>query len=273
MKSVLCIAATDSSGGAGIAADIKSVVACGSHPLLAITAITAQNSMRVSSVEESTSLEEQLKVIQEDFLPQAAKIGMLCNERNVDIVLRFLEKEKELGRLYPVVLDPVMVSSTGRALLSKEGIDLLKKELAPRVNLITPNRNEMRVLLGHNAQDEEANEAHKQEKDCRLLYETLGIPVLLKGGHYKGEQAKDLYYDGKLFKKYTNKRSIRRNTHGTGCCLSATIAAYLAKDLSMDEAITRGKEDISRAIMESYAMGQGEGPVDPILWRIKESGL
>lgn len=268
MKSVLCVAAADPSGGAGIACDIKSVSAVGVHPLLAITAVTVQNSCGVKAIYPTKGVSEQLETISEDCPPDAMKIGMLANEENVKALIEFIQQEKSKGKNYPIVLDPVMSASTGKELLTTEGVSLLKDELAPLVTLITPNRREMSLLL-EGLSDKEQVKVEDRKEACLALFGKIRTRVLLKGGHFEGKNAEDLYYDGSAFKTYTSQRSDHLHTHGTGCCLSATIAAYLAKGMPLEEAIEAAKTDISRAIHEGYPMGQGAGPVDPILWKVR----
>ena len=257
---VLSIAGSDSSGGAGIQADLKTFSALGVYGATAITAITAQNTLGVHAQcpIPPEMVYDQITAVVDDLHPLFVKIGMLSN---AEIVLAVAEA---LGK-YPlsIVLDPVMVSSSGHRLLSIEAQDLVKKKLLPMAMLITPNLPEMEALT-----DLPLSTYEEKEKAAKHLMEYGAKAILLKGGHEEGEIKTDILFspsDNGIQSSLFSSQSIpTRNIHGTGCTLSSAITAYLAKGLCLEEAIAAAKKYISEAIHAGadIEIGHGFGPVN-----------
>ncbi|MCD7993065.1 MAG: bifunctional hydroxymethylpyrimidine kinase/phosphomethylpyrimidine kinase [Clostridia bacterium] len=254
MKTALTIAGSDSSGGAGIQADIKTMTAHGVYAMSAITALTAQNTTGVTGIMEVTPsfLKEQLDDIFTDIFPDAVKIGMVSSGGLIEAIgdrLAFYRAAK-------VVVDPVMVSTSGSRLISVEAIEALKEVLLPMADLLTPNIPEAEVLSGmeiHNPGD--------MEKAARAIGEGYGCAVLLKGGHQLNDANDLLYRDTKL-KWFNGRRIGNPNTHGTGCTLSSAIASNLAKGMDMDLAVERAKVYLSGALEAQLDLGKGSGPMN-----------
>ncbi len=261
MIQVLSIAGSDSSGGAGIQGDIKTMTAHGVHALTAITAITAQNTKEITSVFHLPNLKEQLETLVSDIDIHSIKIGMLGSLENVEIVIDFIQNHV-IDKEIPIVLDPLIFSTTGKRLIEEAGLDLMVKELIGYVSLLTPNRTEAEFLSGLSITDiKSAKEA------CINIYNKYGSEVLLKGGHIsmnKG-QSVDIYFDGKEFVLYKSARLKATHSHGTGCCLSSAIACQLGLKRPMKEAISLGKTFVTLAIKYGYSIGEGEGPVNPLI--------
>lgn len=253
MKTVLTIAGSDSCGGAGIQADLKTMLANGVYGMSAITALTAQNTVGVSDILEVTSgfLIKQLDSVFTDIYPDAVKTGMIPSS---DLIHTVAVKLQE----YPVqylVIDPVMVASSGSDLIRQEALSTLQKELLPLATVITPNIPEAEVLSGltiHN------------ETDMRLaakqIYETHGCAVLCKGGHSISD-ANDFLYDG-TEQWFYGKRIPNPNTHGTGCTLSSAIASNLAKGHTLKDSVLYAKNYISGALNYMLDLGSGSGPMN-----------
>ena len=257
----LTIAGSDSGGGAGIQADLKTFFALGVHGMSAITALTAQNTVGVSGVFEvpPAFVEQQIEAVANDIGVDAAKTGMLASAPIVQSVADAV-KEFDLGHL---VVDPVFVSKHGDELLHESAIDALRSVLVPLATVLTPNIPEAEGLLGYEIDAESPDEAAAKE----LV--SLGARwVLLKGGHLRSEDATDLLTDGKEVIRISQKRIDSKNTHGTGCVLSAALTACLAKGLSVPEAAIEAKKFVTRAIERSLDIGHGIGPVNPAwgLW-------
>ena len=254
MKTALTIAGSDSSGGAGIQADIKTMTANGVYAMSAVTALTAQNTTGVTSIMESTPefLREQIRAVVTDIFPDAVKVGMVSSSALIQVIA---DSIKEFN-LKNIVVDPVMVATSGAKLISDDAIETLKKSLLPLATLITPNIPEAEILSGMNigTKDDIQNCA-------KAIYEKYGCRVLLKGGHSVND-ANDLLYDGVNFVWYEGRRINNPNTHGTGCTLSSAIAANLAKDFSLDEAVRRAKGYISGALEAMLDLGAGSGPLN-----------
>ncbi|WP_297438834.1 bifunctional hydroxymethylpyrimidine kinase/phosphomethylpyrimidine kinase [uncultured Clostridium sp.] len=250
----LTIAGSDSSGGAGIQADLKSFSANGTYGMSVITAITAQNTMGVFDIEELSSriIKSQIKAVFEDIRPKSTKIGMVSNEEIIKEIASSL-KEFDVQKL---VLDPVMISKSGFALLKEDAQDALKEYLIPLAYIVTPNVPEAEVLTGMKIETlEDMLEAAKLIKKLGATY------VLIKGGHLDGDSTDILYGDGVL--EYLRaKRLNRKNTHGTGCTLSSAICSNLAKGQEAVEAVKNAKEYITEAINQSFDLGSGVGPVN-----------
>lgn len=254
MKTALTIAGSDSSGGAGIQADIKTMVCNGVYAMSAVTALTAQNTMGVTGIMEVPPefLGEQLDNVFTDIYPDAVKTGMLSGSA---LIVKTAEKLKEYGAKN-IVADPVMVATSGAKLISDEAVETLKEYLLPIADILTPNIPEAEVLSGM---------AVKTPEDMVLAAEKISesyrCAVLLKGGHCLND-ANDLLYRGGSYRWFTGKRIDNPNTHGTGCTLSSAIASNLAKGYGLDEAVERAKEYISGALAAMLDLGKGSGPLD-----------
>jgi hydroxymethylpyrimidine/phosphomethylpyrimidine kinase len=257
---VLSIAGSDSSGGAGIQADIKTSAALGVYTATAITAITAQNTQGVHS-QMAISPElvyDQIVAVIEDLHPSYIKIGMLSNSRVVEAVAAALSRYS-----LPIILDPVIVSSTGHRLLSIDAQEVVKRRLLPMSMLVTPNIPEMEALTNTSISTHE----HKIEAAKHLL--SLGAQaILLKGGHEEGDTKSDILFrqspSGIETQLFTSDTITTRNTHGTGCTLSAAIAAFMARGYGLAEAVAEAKSFITEAIRSGadVAIGHGIGPVN-----------
>lgn len=253
-KTTLTIAGSDSSGGAGIQADIKTMQANGVYAMSAITALTAQNTTGVSGIFEVTPefLGQQLDAVFTDIYPDAVKIGMVASAELVKMIA-FKLKEYKAER---IVVDPVMVSTSGSRLVSEEAIQILKTELFPLASVLTPNIPEAEVLFGasiHSAED--------MERAAQAISEEYHCAVLLKGGHQLND-ANDLLYAEEKSRWFYGRRIDNSNTHGTGCTLSSAIASNLAKGYGLEEAVERAKEYISGALAAMLDLGAGSGPMD-----------
>ena len=258
LKKVLTIAGSDSGGGAGIQADIKSISANGCFATSVITAITAQNTLGVNAVEGLSVdiIEKQIDAVLNDIGADSVKIGMLHTAEAVHCVARMLRKYK----IDNIVLDPVMVSTSGHRLIEEGGIEVLKSELIPMARVITPNIPEAEILLGKSiTRQEELPEATRQ------LAEKYKVSVLVKAGHLVNEELIDIFYNHETGETVElNARYINtRNTHGTGCTLSSALASQLAKGLPLTEAVRKAKHYIDQAIIHGarYEIGHGHGPV------------
>lgn len=254
----LTIAGSDSSGGAGIQADLKTFSALGVYGASAITALTAQNTQGVEAVlvVPPDFVARQIKVVARDLEIDAVKIGMLATSEVIEAVAGALEVALP-G--VPVVLDPVMVAASGDVLLDEDAIETLRKVLLPRATLITPNLPEAAKLLGV---DETRGESEMAAQAQAL--KALGAKaVLVKGGHAEGSEAVDLLLDGEGELRLSAPRVATSNTHGTGCTLSSAIAAELAKGASLREAVAAAKAYVTAAIgaADALAIGEGRGPV------------
>lgn len=254
MKTALTIAGSDSGGGAGIQADLKTFSALGVYGMSVITAVTAQNTQEVRSVQDIdiSIIKDQIEAVFDDIPVDAVKIGMLSSATTADAVAQSLQK------YHPkfVVLDPVMVSKGGHHLLQPNAISAVKEILIPLATLITPNIPEAEVLVNKTIHSPE------DMKDACLALQSLGAKaILLKGGHLNGDP-NDLLFDGKEFTWIKGVRIHTKNTHGTGCTLSSAIAANLAKGDSLIEAIQKAKKYITMAITHSLNIGKGHGPTN-----------
>ena len=254
MKTALTIAGSDSSGGAGIQADIKTMTANGVYAMSAITALTAQNTLGVKSIMEVTPefLEEQLDCIFTDIYPDAIKTGMVSSK----ILIEMIGKKIREYRAGNIVIDPVMVSTSGAKLISDNAIETMKKELFPMATVITPNIPETEVLSGISIKSEE-----DMVQAAKIIYETYGCAVLCKGGH-QVNNANDLLYKKGTFRWFVGERLENPNTHGTGCTLSSAIASNLAKGHSLEQSVENAKEYISGALSAMLDLGKGSGPMN-----------
>lgn len=254
MHTAITIAGSDSSGGAGIQADIKTMMANGVFATSAISALTAQNTTGVTGIMEVSPdfLKKQIDAVFTDIRPEAVKTGMVSSKDLIEVIaerLKFYEAEN-------IVVDPVMVATSGARLISEEAVETLKKELLPLATVITPNIPEGEVLSGMTIQTEE-----DMVKAAKQIYDTLGCAVLLKGGH-KVNDANDLLVYAGGVKWFRGKRIDNPNTHGTGCTLSSAIASNLAKGRSLDAAVGEAKTYISGALQAMLDLGKGSGPMN-----------
>lgn len=254
MKTALTIAGSDSSGGAGIQADIKTMTLNGVYASSCITAITAQNTQGVRSVQEVDPeiLRDQLDMVFEDIFPDAVKIGMVSSKTLIQVIAEALSRHKARK----IVLDPVMVATSGARLMEEAALESLVKDLLPLADLITPNIPEGEILAG-----QEIKNSQDMEKMAKKIGEDYGVAVLLKGGH-QISTANDLLYDGEGITWFYGERVDNPNTHGTGCTLSSAIAANLAKGLSMEEAVKEAKAYITGCLRAGLDLGNGSGPLD-----------
>ena len=254
MKTALTIAGSDSSGGAGIQADIKTMTANGVYAMSAITALTAQNTTGVYGIMEVTPefLANQLDCIFTDIRPDAVKTGMVSSSALIEVISQKLTQYKAEN----LVIDPVMVATSGAKLISDEAIETLKGKLLGLATLITPNIPEAQVLSGMDIRT-----AEDMERAAKAIYEAYGCAVLCKGGHQLND-ANDLLYSKEGARWYQGRRIANPNTHGTGCTLSSAIASNLAKGCSLDEAVERAKAYISGALAAMLDLGKGSGPMN-----------
>lgn len=254
MNTALTIAGSDSCGGAGIQADIKTMTVNGVYAMSAITALTAQNTTGVSGIYEVSPefLQAQMKAVFEDIRPDAVKIGMVSSSELIKTIAENLKKYDAKN----IVLDPVMVATSGAKLISDDAISTLQEYLIPLATVITPNIPEAEVLSGMKIKTEEdmitASEIISGKFDCA---------VLLKGGHNIND-ANDLLYSNRHFKWFYGKRIDNPNTHGTGCTLSSAIASNLAKGNDLEKSVENAKAYISGALEAMLDLGQGSGPMN-----------
>ncbi len=259
-QAALTIAGSDSSGGAGIQADLKTMHGCGVFGMSAITAITAQNTTGVKSIQKVSPevLADQLDMVFSDIYPDAVKIGMTFDSDLIDVIadkLLFYKAKK-------IVLDPVMVATSGAKLLEDKAIETLQKKLMPMADLLTPNIPEAEVLLDGRAI------ANKQDMEDGAIdiAERFGCSVLIKGGHLlSDDHSSDVLVttEGGI-RWFEAERVDNSNTHGTGCTLSSAIASFLALGYEMEDSISKGKDYLLRSIKEDLDLGKGHGP----LWHV-----
>lgn len=254
MRTALTIAGSDSSGGAGIQADIKTMMANGVFAMSAITAMTAQNTMGVTAIMNATPefLAEEIDEVCRDIFPDAVKIGMVSESALIRVIAGKLRQYRPAF----VVVDPVMVSTSGAKLISDDAIQTLEEELLPLATILTPNIPEAEVLSGMKV---------TSEKDMITAAEKIGgrhgCAVLCKGGHALND-ASDLLYRNGEYRWFHGNRIDNPNTHGTGCTLSSAIAANLAKGFSLEASVARAKEYISGALGAMLDLGSGSGPMN-----------
>ena len=254
MKTALTIAGSDSSGGAGIQADIKTMTANGVFATCAVTALTAQNTTGVTDILESTPhfLVEQLDAVFTDIVPDAVKIGMVSSAELIAVIA---EKLRQYGA-ERVVVDPVMVATSGAKLLRDDAIQALTSQLLSLATVLTPNIPEAEILSGLTITD-----AAGMEAAARTISQRYGCAVLCKGGHQIND-ADDLLWRSGSGKWFRGKRIANPNTHGTGCTLSSAIAANLAKGYDLDQSVERAKAYISGALAAMLDLGRGSGPMN-----------
>ena len=254
MKTALTIAGSDSSGGAGIQADIKTMTCNGVYAMSAITALTAQNTLGVTGIMDVTPefLAEQLDNIFTDIYPDAVKIGLVSSRGLIEMIAKKLNEYDAKN----IVVDPVMVSTSGSKLISDDAIATLKAKLFPLASVLTPNIPETEVLSGMKVSNEEEMIAA-----AKYISDTYHCAVLCKGGH-KVNDANDLLYENGSFKWFEGKRINNPNTHGTGCTLSSAIASNLAKGFNLETSVKRAKDYISGALNAMLDLGHGSGPMN-----------
>lgn len=254
MKKLLTIAGSDCSGGAGIQADLKTFAAHKKYGMSVITSLTAQNTMGVSDVVDLSPefVGEQLDAVFTDIFPDAVKIGMVSNE---GIIRMIAKKLKEYGAKN-IVVDPVMVATSGSALMDSKANKTLIEELLPLADIITPNMSEAAVLSGIEVKSKE-----DMEKAAEIIGESIDGVVLVKGGHLL-ESADDLLYVGGSLDWIKGDRVENPNVHGTGCTLSSAIAANLAEGMDVKDAFIKAKEYLTGAIRDGLDLGKGSGPLN-----------
>ena len=254
MPSVLTIAGSDSGGGAGVQADLKTFSALGIYGTSAVTAVTAQNTVAVAAVHEVPVevVAAQIDAVVTDIPPDAVKIGMLSSAAIIDVVTT---KVKEHS-LSPLVVDPVMVARSGDRLLREDAVTALRDRLVPLADVLTPNVPEAEVLVGRSLTSDDDIRAAARE--------IVGLgakAVVMKGGHREGDSAVDLLFDGEEFHEFSAPRIETTSTHGTGCTFASAIASFLAHGEPLPEAVGYAKEYLTEAIRRAQPIGHGHGPV------------
>lgn len=254
MKTALSIAGSDSSGGAGIQADLKTMTLNGVFAMSAITALTAQNTTGVRSIEEVSPsfLKDQIDAVFEDIYPDAVKIGMVASSN----LIKTIAKRLKYYNAKNIVADPVMVATSGSALLKTDAVETLAKEIFPIAAIITPNIPEAEILSSMKIENEK-----DMIEAAKKIENEYGCAVLVKGGHSINDANDILCKNGEI-KTFTGKRIDNPNTHGTGCTLSSAIAANLAKGYSVEVSIQRAKDYISGALSAGLNLGKGSGPMN-----------
>lgn len=254
IKNVLTIAGSDCSGGAGIQADIKTITVHKMYAMSVITALTAQNTTGVYGIEEASKefVCNQIDCVFKDIEPDAVKIGMVSNSEIIEAIAEKLFYYNARN----IVLDPVMVATSGSKLISDEAIDVLVKKLMPLAKVITPNIKEAEVLCGFKVENTE-----DMIKAAKEIAKDLNIAVLVKGGHLS-DDAIDILYENEKIVYFKSERIDNPNTHGTGCTLSSAIACNLANGESLEESIRNAKEYLTGAIKAKLDIGEGRGPLE-----------
>ena len=257
IKTALTIAGSDPSGGAGIQADLKTFSHLRVYGMAVIAALTAQNTVGVSAVQEVDAgfVGRQLEAVLSDIPPDATKTGMLLTSAVIEIVV---EKVKRF-KIANLVVDPVMMSTSGATLLNHDAVTVFRQALLPLAELVTPNADEATALAGVPVRTgDDMREAARRIHGMGPKY------VLIKGGHVGGNEATDVLFDGSAFAEFRSERLPHRQPHGTGCVLAASIVAYLALGKPMQPAIALGKEFVTGAIKNALNVGKGRGPCDPL---------
>ena len=254
MKTALSIAGSDSCGGAGVQADIKTMTLNGVYAMSAITALTAQNTTGVRAIFEATPefLRQQIDAVFEDIFPDAVKIGMVASSELIRVIADRLKYYKARN----IVVDPVMVATSGSSLIKTDAVQTMMDELLPIAVLVTPNIPEVQILSGMTVES-----PREMQQAAKEIGDRYGCAVLLKGGH-SIHDANDLLYAGGEYTWFEGKRIDNPNTHGTGCTLSSAIAANLAKGFDIPQSIKRAKDYISGALAAMLDLGHGSGPMN-----------
>lgn len=277
MYKVLTIAGSDCSGGAGIQADLKTIMAHGMYGMSAVTAVTVQNTMGVREVCKLPPdiVEAQINAVTEDIMPDAVKIGMLTDADTIHGVAGALKR----GITCPVVMDTVMVSTSGRRLLDEDALWVYCRELLPLATVITPNLPELEALYCFIKKETDVpcpKDTDSPEERiavmARGIQQVLHTAVLVKGGH-RMDSATDILFDADMVHHYPAEHIHNPNTHGTGCTLSSAIACNLAKGDRLDKAVEAAKHYISSCIADGMNLGQGNGPLNHLAGQYKKEGI
>jgi len=255
LKQVLTIAGSDSGGGAGIQGDIKAMSANGVFAMSVITAVTAQNTEEVTDVFElpASIIAAQIDAVFDDFDVAAVKTGMLSSSEIVRVVAKMLAQQK----ISHLIVDPVMLSKSGHALLKPDAVDALRTELIPLALVITPNIHEAQQLSGL-----EIKTLADARQAAKVLHKLGCRNVLIKGGHLLAERGTDLLYDGRFFNVYKGEYIDTPHTHGTGCTFASAIAAQVARGQALPDAVRTAKTYVTEAIRHGLAIGHGKGPTN-----------
>lgn len=266
IKVALTIAGSDSSGGAGIQADLKTFHALGVFGTSAVTAVTVQNTKKVHAIQEMRPqiVHDQIMCLFEDFTIHAVKIGMVSSTPIVHAISEALQKVQ----CPSVVLDPVMISKSGVPLLQEEARDTLVAKLFPLADVVTPNIHEAETLI-----HQPITSMDHMKSAAKKIRQLGPAKVVIKGGHMDSEQATDITFDGRTFQILSSARTDTVNTHGTGCTFSSAIAAYLAKGFDFFEAVRQAKNYISGAIAHALNLGKGHGPTHHFFDLYRRAGI
>ncbi len=254
MKKVLTVAGSDSGGGAGIQADLKTFAALRVYGTSAVTAVTAQNTSRVTGVHSLPAefVAKQVEAVVEDIGVDALKTGMLANPDIINAVAEVIRRYN----LGPLVVDPVMVAQSGDVLVERAAIKALREELLPLAAIVTPNLDEATILA-----DQEVKNLEDMKAAAQSIFSLGPDWVLVKGGHMEGNTVTDLLYDGSEFRYYTSSRLAASNTHGSGCTYAAAITAMLTRNPEVPEAVGLAREYLLAALAEGINIGKGSGPL------------
>ena len=254
VKKILSIAGSDSGAGAGVQADLKTFAALGAYGTSVITAVTAQNTLGVTDLHPipASNVANQIDAVLSDIGADAIKTGMLANQEIIDAVVSTLSKY-DLPKL---VVDPVMISTTGSRLITEDAVETLRTKLLPIADVITPNVSEAEALLGHTIESMD-----ELRQSARLIMKLGPKAVVITGGFRSGP-ATDLVYDGTEYKAFTGSRINTNSTHGTGCTFASALAVSLAEEIDLFEAVSKAKSFVQLSIRKAYSVGSGKGPVD-----------
>jgi hydroxymethylpyrimidine/phosphomethylpyrimidine kinase len=264
---VMTIAGTDSGGGAGVAADLRAMAACGAHGCVAVTAVTVQNTLGVSDFHAipPATVAAQIEAVATDIALGAVKTGMLADTPIIEAIVDACDRVGIGGAGIPLVIDPVAASMHGDPLLADTALDAYRTLLFPRAVLATPNLDEVRLLAGVDVHDRAA-----QYEAAKVMHALGPQYVLVKGGHLREDTdvCVDLLYDGHTFTELPGPRFATGNTHGGGDNMASAIASGLARGMAVPEAVAFGKRYVVEAVRHSYPLGAGHGPISP-LWTVR----
>jgi hydroxymethylpyrimidine/phosphomethylpyrimidine kinase len=262
MKRILTIAGSDSGGGAGIQADLKVITLLGGYGMSVVTALTAQNTRGVWAIHEvpPSFVEKQIDVVLSDIGADVVKTGMLANREIVEVVAQKIKQY----RMRKVVVDPVMVAKGGASLLRNEAEEALIRRMIPLALVVTPNLYEASVLTGRRVRS-----LAEMKKAARQIHRMGAKNVVVKGGHLKSD-ATDLFFDGRTYEEMRGPRIETKNTHGTGCTFASATATFLARGLSVPEAVRKAKTFVTMAIRSGLSLGKGTGPTNPSAYVLRE---